>query len=150
MNIDDTFYLSNITKPNHKPNQQIQLQYNDNIFQSRCYFIPCYIIVVLKRIIKGDNKGNTKEIKERVLRPKTVVESGGFFFLFYHLKTSPLSIPRSRSIDNSLIILLYPLIIPLYYPFYNNIIPLFLLLYIINMRVEKSGGLLLIVLNLRP
>ena len=70
--------------------------------------------------------------------------------MFYHLKTSPLSIPRSRSIDNSLIILLYPLIIPLYYPFYNNIIPLFLLLYIINMRVEKSGGLLLIVLNLRP
>ena len=34
-----------------------------------------------KRIIKG----NTKEIKERVLRPKTVVERGGFFFLFYHL-----------------------------------------------------------------
>lgn len=31
-----------------------------------------------KRIIKG--------IKEkRVLRPKTVVERGGFFFLFYHL-----------------------------------------------------------------
>ena len=33
----------------------------------------------------------------------------------------------------------FTFVIPLYYPFYNNITPFFLLLYIINMRVEKSG-----------
>ena len=73
--------------------------------------------------------------------------------MFYHLHFHHCRSPRSRSIDNFLIILLFShyftFVIPLYYPFYNNIIPFFLLLYIINMRVEKSGGLLLIVLNLR-
>ena len=78
--------------------------------------------------------------EKRVLRPKTVVERGGFFFLFYNP-------PHFTTVDhreaglliNFLLPFYYPLIIPLYYPFYNNIIPLFLLLYIINMRVEKSG-----------
>ena len=59
--------------------------------------------------------------------------------MFYHLHFTTVDYREAGLLINSLIILLYPLIIPLYYPFYNNIIPLFLLLYIINMRVEKSG-----------
>ena len=63
--------------------------------------------------------------EKRVLRPKTVVERGGFFFLFYHLHFTTVDYREAGLLINSLIILLYPLIIPLYYPFYNNIIPLF-------------------------
>ena len=68
-------------------NQTNKYKYNTTII----FFNPDATLFLLyycgfKRITKGDNKGNTKEIKERVLRPKTVVESGGFFFLFYHLK----------------------------------------------------------------
>ena len=76
--------------------------------------------------------------EKRVLRPKTVVERGGFFFLFYH-HSSPLSIPRSRSIDNSLVIPFISPYYPIVLPFLQQYYPFFLLLYIINMRVEKSG-----------
>ena len=114
-------------------NQTNKYNYNTTIifFNPAATSFPV-IYCGFKRIIKG--------IKEkRVLRPKTVVERGGFFFLFYHLHFTTVDYREAGLLINSLIILLYPLIIPLYYPFYNNIIPLFLLLYIINMRVEKSG-----------
>lgn len=75
------FYLSNLTSPTINQTNK----YNTTII----FFNPAATSFWLyycgfKRIIKGDNKRNTKEIKERVLRPKTVVERGGFFFLFYH------------------------------------------------------------------
>lgn len=87
-----------------------------------------------KRITKRKYKRN----KGKVLRPKNSGRERRIFSFSHHCRS-----PRSRSIDNFLIILLFShyftFVIPLYYPFYNNIIPLFLLLYIINMRVEKSG-----------
>ena len=129
LNLDDIFYLSNITKPNYKSNQQIQLQYTDTIFQSWCYFILPVVLLWLKRTIKGDNRRKYKRNKGKGTSSQNSGREEDFFFFSHHCRS-----PRSRSIDNFLIILLFShyftFVIPLYYPFYNNIIPLFLLLYI--------------------
>ena len=121
-------------------------KYNHNTITIQRYYFSilmllhssCCIIVV-----KKDNKRKYKRNKGK----GTSSQNSGrerriFLFVFLSLSHHCRS-PRSRSIDNffnyPFILPLYPLIIPLYYPFYNNITPFFLLLYIINMRVEKSG-----------
>lgn len=78
--------------------------------------------------------------EKRVLRPKTVVERGGFFFLFYHLLTfTTVDYREAGILINSLVIPFISPYYPLVLPFLQQYYPLFLLLYIINMRVEKSG-----------
>ena len=123
LNIDDTFYLSNITKPNHKPNQQIQLQYNDNIFQSWYYFIPCYIIVVLKRIIKGDNKRN--ERKEGTSSQNSGREKEDFSFCFITSKLHHCRYREAGLLINFFIILLLSNYFTIVLPFLKQYYPLF-------------------------
>lgn len=63
--------------------------------------------------------------EKRVLRPKTVVERGGFFFLFYHHSFTTVDYREAGLLINSLVI---PFISPYYPPcitLFTTILPPF-------------------------
>ena len=129
------FYLSNLTSPTINQTNK----YNTTII----FFNPAATSFWLyycgfKRIIKG--------IKEkRVLRPKTVVERRIFFFCFITSKLHHCRYREAGLLINFLLPFYYPIISPLYYPLLPTLIQYytsFLLLYIINMRVEKKADMI--------
>ena len=115
LNIDNTFYLSNITKPNYKSNQQIQLQYTDTIFQSWCYFILPVVLLWLKRTIKG--------IKEKRKEGTSSQNSGRERRIFLFVLS-----PLFTTVDyREAGLLINSLVIPFISPYYPPCITLFIL-----------------------
>lgn len=63
------FYLSNLTKSNHKLNNKYNYNTTIIFFNPDATSFPV-VLLLLKRITKGDNKGNTKEIQRKYKRNK--------------------------------------------------------------------------------
>ena len=143
MNLDDTSYLSNYTKP--ITNQINKYNHNTTILffnpDATSFFLLYYC--GKKRTIKGDNKRKYKRNKGKGTSSQNSGRERRIFLFVFHSLLTTVDYREAGLLITFLIILLFShyftFVIPLYYPFYNNIIPLFLFLYIINMRVEKSG-----------